>query len=56
MYEQIYTIIRDAVFGVAELTSYQAFTLEQLATILCVVVLLVPIVVPAWLIKRWLGR
>ena len=56
MYEQIYTIMRDAVFGAAELSTYQAFTLEQLATILCVVVLLVPLVIPAWLIKRWLGR
>lgn len=56
MYLQIYDILRDAVFGISELTTYQAFTLEQLATILCVVVLLVPIVVPCWLLKRWLGR
>lgn len=54
MYIQIYEILRDSIFGVAELTTYQAFTLEQISTILCVVVNLIPIVVPAWLVKRWL--
>lgn len=56
MYIQIYEILRQSIFGLAELTTYQAFTLEQISTILCVVVHMVPIIVPAWLVKRWLGR
>lgn len=56
MYSEIYDILRQAIFGIAELTTYQAFTLEQISTILCVVVMLVPIVVPCWIMKKWLGR
>lgn len=53
MYIQIYDILRDSIFGVAELTTYQAFTLEQVSTILCMLVHLVPVVVPVWLLRRF---
>lgn len=44
MYQQLYDILSDAIFGDAVLNSYQDFVLTQISTIMAFGVTLIPVI------------